>query len=280
MNTYLAGSGVRIEFATLSGQGGREYNEDACGYWTADGGACFIVCDGAGGHGGGDVASETAVRTLLSAYSSAPDLSQQNIERILVQTDVAIRYGQQLAGGLRKMSATVAALFFDGNAQKAQWSNLGDTRLYLFRKRNCSQLTKDHSVVQTFVDAGVIAESEIRNHAKRNLLFAALGMGDGVPPTALEAAFDVDDGDAFLLCTDGFWEVVLEAEMVETLVRADSAEEWLLLMEQLISARGTPLQDNYSALAVWVGRPNEVTMPWPDQNEAVGLVAEASPDAA
>ena len=98
MNTYLAGSGVRVEFATLSGQGGREYNEDACGYWTSDDGACFIVCDGAGGHGGGDVASETAVRTLLSAYSSVPELSQQNIERIITQTDVAIRYGQQLAG--------------------------------------------------------------------------------------------------------------------------------------------------------------------------------------
>lgn len=280
MNTYVAGSGVRIEFATLSGQGGRDYNEDACGYWTSDGGACFIVCDGAGGHGGGDVASETAVRTLLSAYSTTPELSQQNIEHLITQTDVAIRYGQQLAGGLRKMSATVAALFFDGRAQKAQWSNLGDTRLYLFRKRSFRQLTKDHSVVQTFVDAGVISESEIRNHAKRNLLYAALGMGDGVPPTALETAFDVDDGDAFLLCTDGFWEVVLESEMVENLVRADSAEEWLLQMEQLIQLRGTPLQDNYSALAVWVGRPNEITMPWPDQNGVTNLAAEASPDPA
>jgi serine/threonine protein phosphatase PrpC len=277
VNTYVAGSGIRIEFATLSGQGGRDYNEDACGYWTSDGGACFIVCDGAGGHGGGDVASETAVRTLLSAYSTMPELSRQNIERIITQTDVAIRYGQQLAGGLRKMSATVAALFFDGSAQKAQWSNLGDTRLYLVRKRHCRQLTKDHSVVQTFVDAGVISESEIRNHAKRNLLFAALGMGDGVPPAALETAFDIDDGDAFLICTDGFWEVVLETEMVECLTRADSAEEWLLQMEQLIQLRGTPLQDNYSALAVWVGRPNEITMPWPDQAAVAELVAETSP---
>ncbi|GMV31523.1 MAG: hypothetical protein AMXMBFR59_36480 [Rhodanobacteraceae bacterium] len=277
MNTYVAGSGIRIEFATLSGQGGRDYNEDACGYWTSDGGACFIVCDGAGGHGGGDIASETAVRTVLSAYSHAPELSRENIERIITQTDVAIRYGQQLTGGLRKMSATVAALFLDGNAQKAQWSNLGDTRLYLFRKRHCRQLTKDHSVVQTFVDAGVIRESEIRNHAKRNLLFAALGMGDGVPPVALDTAFDVDEGDAFLICTDGFWEVVLEAEMVDNLTRADSAEEWLLQMQQLIELRGTPLQDNYSALAVWIGRPNEITMPWPDQNVA-SLVAEASPD--
>lgn len=280
MNTYVAGSGIRVEFATLSGQGGREYNEDACGYWTSDGGSCFIVCDGAGGHGGGDIASETAVRTVLSAYSHVPELSRQNIENIITQTDVAIRYGQQLAGGLRKMSATVAALFLDGAAQKAQWSNLGDTRLYLFRKRNCRLLTKDHSVVQTFVDAGVIQESEIRNHAKRNLLFAALGMGDGVPPAALETAFDVDDGDAFLLCTDGFWEVVLEAEMVENLTRADSAEEWLLQMEQLIQLRGTPLQDNYSALAVWVGRPNEITMPWPDQSGVATLVAEASSNTA
>ncbi|TRX76776.1 PP2C family protein-serine/threonine phosphatase [Pseudomonas mangiferae] len=262
MSVYVAVEGPRVEFATLSKQGRREHNEDACGYWTSPGGACFVVCDGAGGHGGGDVASETAVRTLLSAFSSRPLLTRENIESLIAQADSAIRYGQRLTGSLRQMSATVTALFLDGSARQAQWIHLGDTRLYHFRKRGCRQLTKDHSIVQNFVDAGMLSESRVRGHSERNLLFAALGMGEDVPPAALDVPFDVEEGDAFLICTDGFWEVVLESEMLDELMYASAAEEWLVRMERLIIERSSPGQDNYSALAVWVGSPNDMTVPW------------------
>lgn len=262
MNTYVATGGTRVEFATLSGQGQRERNEDACGYWTSNAASCFVVCDGAGGHGGGDVASETAVKTVLTAFSATPLLGRANIQTILAQTDSAIRYSQNLAGHLHRMSATVAALFLDGSASKARWAHLGDTRLYHFRGHQPRLLTKDHSLVQSFVEAGIISASEARTHAKRNLLIAALGMGENAEPVVSEVGFDINDGDAFLLCTDGFWECVQEFDMCETLRCANSAQEWLLGMEQLIVARGSAAQDNYSALSVWIGRPNEITMPW------------------
>jgi PPM family protein phosphatase len=272
MNTFLAEGGARVEFATLSGQGARKYNEDACGYWTSPDASCFIVCDGAGGHGGGDVASETAVRTLLSAFSAAPSLEPAHIESLIAQTDSAIRYGQTLAGSLSKMSATVTALFLDGRAQRAQWAHLGDTRLYHFRRRSCRCMTKDHSVVQSFVDAGVIEASEMRHHARRNLLYAGLGMGDGTAAEALPGDFIVEDGDAFLICTDGFWDALEEQEMVDLLMRSESAQEWLVQMEQPILERADASQDNYSALAVWIGRPCDVTQPWP--GPAVDTLAE------
>lgn len=60
MNTFVVSNGMQIEYASLSRQGGRENNEDACGYCVTNDSACFIVSDGAGGHGGGEVASETA----------------------------------------------------------------------------------------------------------------------------------------------------------------------------------------------------------------------------
>jgi serine/threonine protein phosphatase PrpC len=268
MNTFIARGGARVEFATLSGQGARDYNEDACGYWTSDAASCFVVCDGAGGHGGGEVASETAVRTLLSAFSSSPSLEPAHISGLIAQTDAAIRYGQKLAGSLSKMSATVTALFLDAGAQYAQWSHLGDTRLYHVRRRLCRCMTKDHSVVQSFVDAGVITPAEVRHHARRNLLFAALGMGDGTRPEALPGAFEIEDGDAFLICTDGFWEAVEEQEMVDSLMCSESAEQWLVRMEQLVLERAGASQDNYSALAVWIGRPCEVTQPWPEASGA------------
>lgn len=262
MTVYVAAGGPRVEFATLSRLGRREQNEDACGYWTSANGACFVVCDGAGGHGGGEVASETAVRTMLSAYSSAPSLTRDNIERLVAQADSAIRYGQGLSSPLRRMSATVTSLFFDEAARQAQWVHVGDTRLYLFRRRGCRQLTKDHSVVQSFVDAGVLQEDMVRGHSERNLLFAALGVGDELPAQALDTPFEVEEGDAFLICTDGFWEAVREYEMSEALLHANAAEEWLVRMEKLIVDQGSPDQDNYSALAVWIGNPNEITVRW------------------
>jgi serine/threonine protein phosphatase PrpC len=272
MTLFTAEGGARVEFATLSGQGARSYNEDACGYWTSPQASCFIVSDGAGGHGGGEVASETAVRTLLSAFAWAPSLEPQHVASLIQQTDVAIRYGQKLSDALSRMSATVTALFIDGRARLAQWSHLGDTRLYHIRRRVCRCMTKDHSVVQSFVDAGVIDASEVRHHARRNLLFAALGMGDGTVPEALPSSFPIEEGDAFLICTDGFWEAVEEGEMVDCLMRSESAEEWLLLMEQRVLEYASDHQDNYSALAVWIGRPCEVTQPWP---ESEGVQYEA-----
>lgn len=275
MSAFVALGGTRVEYATLSGQGARSYNEDACGYWTSPQASCFVVCDGAGGHGGGEVASETAVRTLLSAFSAAPSLDPEHIASLISQTDTAIRYGQKLTASLNKMSATVTALFIDGRAQRAQWSHLGDTRLYLIRRRDVRCMTKDHSVVQSFVDAGVIEPSEVRHHARRNLLFAALGMGDGTEPAALPGAFEVCEGDAFLICTDGFWEAVEDEDMVETLHRAESAEQWLVMMEQIVLERASETQDNYSALAVWIGQPGEVTQPWPELDEATRGAAPA-----
>jgi serine/threonine protein phosphatase PrpC len=277
MSVYVSNDGTQIEFATLSRQGQRESNEDVCGHWASAQGACFVVCDGVGGNGGGDVAADTAVRTLLSAFAATPDLARENIESIIAQTDAAVRYGQKLGEHLRDMSATIAALFLDGDLKKAQWINLGDTRLYHFRLRDCRLLTKDHSVVQSFVDAGILDETQVRNHVKRGLLLAALGFDDKLPAITLNSAtLDVEDGDAFLLCTDGLWEPVIESEMFDALRCARSAEEWLLRMEQHVIARNLPRHDNYSALAVWIGPPHEITLP--ESVEVTGIVADATLD--
>lgn len=261
MTTYLSESGLRVEFATMSRVGGRERNEDACGYWTSAGGACFVVSDGAGGHGGGDVASETTVRTLLKAFASRPSLQRGHVESIVAQADRAVRYARQQAGLQGNMCATVAALFLDQRAAKAQWANVGDTRVYHFRGRDWRQLSKDHSVVQNLVEAGLIAPAEARSHAKRNQLFAALGAANQIPSSSPDRALEIEDGDAFLICTDGFWGSVCETEMYDRLLLAESTEEWLVRMEQLILVGEGNQQDNYSALAVWIGQPNQVTLP-------------------
>jgi PPM family protein phosphatase len=260
MSAYLASSGMSIEFATLSRQGARDYNEDACGYWTSDDGACFVVADGAGGHGGGDVASETAVKTFLMGFSEQPAIDKNFVDQLLHQADSAIRYGQTLANQLRKMSTTVACLFLNDDAGLAQWIHLGDTRIYLIRRRQCKQLTKDHSLLQRFLDNKTLSADVVQTNIARNILYAALGTGEEIYFESLDKPFRLQEGDAFLLCSDGFWEGVDEELMVSTLGLAGSAEEWLIRMEQLVLERNSATQDNYSALAVWIGGPNDITL--------------------
>ena len=270
MSIFLTGNGIPIEYASLSRQGGREHNEDACGYCVTDAGSFFVVCDGAGGHGGGEVASETAVRTALSAYNSAPVFSTENIKILMAQISTAIRYGQSLSHQLSQMSATITGLFINPQGEHALWAHLGDTRLYLFRRGQFTQLTKDHSVVQSYIDAGLAEPGSSRTHQDRNLLFAALGMPEIVDVEINETGLRIQEGDAFLLCTDGFWEPVLEEEMLDQLVRSSAAQEWLLRMEHLIETRARPGHDNYSAMAIWMGSPSDVTMPW-SKFEADGI---------
>lgn len=260
MSAYLASSGMTIEFATLSRQGARDYNEDACGYWTSDDGACFVVADGAGGHGGGDVASETAVKTFLMGFSEQPAIDKNFVDQLLHQADSAIRYGQTLANQLKKMSTTVACLFLNDDAGLAQWIHLGDTRIYLIRRRQCKQLTKDHSLLQRFLDNKTLSADVAQTSIARNILYAALGTGEEIYFESLDKPFQLQEGDAFLLCSDGFWEGVDQELMVSTLGLAGSAEEWLIRMEQLVVERNSATQDNYSALAVWIGGPNDITL--------------------
>jgi len=260
MSAYLASSGMTIEFATLSRQGARDYNEDACGYWTSEEGACFVVADGAGGHGGGDVASETAVKTFLMGFSSQPVIDKSVVDQLLHQADSAIRYGQTLANQLKKMSTTVACLFLNDDAGLAQWIHLGDTRIYLIRRRQCKQLTKDHSLLQRFIDSKTLDADVAQNNVARNILYAALGTGEEIYFESLDKPFKLQEGDAFLLCSDGFWESVDPETMIKSLGMAGSAEEWLIRMEQLVLDKNSTTQDNYSALAVWVGGPNDITL--------------------
>lgn len=262
MNTFVVGSGMQIEYASLSRQGGRDKNEDACGYCITDSGSLFVVSDGAGGHGGGEIASETAIRTALSAYSSSPDFSIENMQELTTQVSSAVRYGQSLSDRLRNMSATITLLLLNATGTRALWAHIGDTRLYLFRRGEFQQLTRDHSLVQRYLDEGLISGDESRTHKARNMLFAALGMPEGTEVEVNQMEFGLQEGDAFLLCTDGLWELVTEDEMHEQLLHSSAAEEWLLRMADLLEKRARQGHDNYSGLAVWLGTPNDMTIPW------------------
>ena len=250
----------QIELATLSRPGGRDSNQDACGHWRTGERLCCVVADGAGGHGGGDVAAELVVRHIIDQVSLAPLARADEVHDLLVDTNAHLRRHQSDSASTRDMHSTVVALFVDLTCQEALWGHAGDSRLYLFRDGAMLSHTRDHSVVQLMADAGLLMPEQIPTHPRRSQLQSALGSApEELLVTTVARPWRLQPRDAFLLCTDGLWEYVDEAEMCATLSRAADPDDWLAKLEELVlrhaAERGKVGHDNFSGIAVWVGEP-------------------------
>jgi len=224
---------VQMELATLSRRGGRNYNEDACGHWHSDSHLCCVVADGAGGHGGGDKASKIAVQFILDAFAASPEASAEAIQRMIVQTNRSIIQHRADDRSLQNMHSTVVALFVDLDGNVASWGHCGDSRLYVFRAGRITARTRDHSLVQSLVDGGMLAAEEMRSHPQRSELLSALGVGEeDLQVSVSPQPWRVEAGDVFLLCTDGMWEYVEDPQMEAALSQAVSPHAWLHELEQ------------------------------------------------
>jgi PPM family protein phosphatase len=242
---------MQLEIAALSKPGGRTINEDACGVWSSQD-ACFcVLSDGAGGHGGGDVASKLTVSRVLDWFRQRPECSSEAVEAALTAANVSVVQTQSSELRLADMRATAVILSVDTAHGQAIWGHLGDTRLYCFREGKLAVQTRDHSVVQSMVDAGFIKPDQVRGVPQRGRLLGALGDAQNFEPCIEQRKFPLRHGDVFLLCTDGVWEYVEEAEMEQTLGECKSGEEWLRRIEAKVLEKGKIGQDNYSALVVW-----------------------------
>ncbi|AUX93274.1 PP2C family protein-serine/threonine phosphatase [Mixta gaviniae] len=243
---------MNIAFAITSQQGERSNNQDRVGHSLTDRNACFVVCDGVAGLPGGEQAAHIACDTLLDAMAAADRFSADESRLAIEKSDRAIREAQQINPKLQRMSTTLAALFIDREQQLAWWAHAGDSRIYHFRRGYLKQVTRDHSLAQRMKDAGYE-----NTGINSNLLYNALGA-----ETMREASYSevvaLEDGDAFLVCSDGFWLHLAIAEMEQALRMVNSCEEWLTLMQQAVDR--TRKNDNLSAVAIWIGSPQETTL--------------------
>jgi serine/threonine protein phosphatase PrpC len=241
---------MKLEIAQVSKTGGRPQNEDACGVWSGED-ACFcVLSDGAGGHGGGAVASKLAVKHVLQAFQQTPDCSAAALQSAMRRANDAIGREQTTQAALQSMRATAVVLAVDTRRLEARWGHLGDSRLYCLRGSRILEQTRDHSVVQSMVDAGYVPMESLRSLPERSKLLAALGDSQHFVPAISPKPHAVRGGDLFLLCSDGFWEHVEEAEIEASAARAVSAEGWLRDLEGQVTRKGGVKQDNYSAIVV------------------------------
>lgn len=238
-----------ISFSTFTNQGNRDVNEDSIGSIQQGVKSCFVLCDGLGGHGMGDVASSLVVNEFTNQFSKNEDISTF-LEGAFLQAQDALMEDQKKRGASRKMKTTVTALVMD--EKTAYIGHVGDSRVYVFKRNKVKSRTLDHSIPQMLAMTREIKESEIRNHPDRNVLLRVMGIEWEKPLFELMAPIPLRKCQAFLLCSDGFWELIEENQMCELLKRSTTVDEWLSSMAEVVKENGIGRNmDNYSAIAVW-----------------------------
>ena len=233
-----------LRTASYTDCGGRPYNEDTCLGCTREKSLCLVVADGLGGHGGGEQASQMAAQVICRGWDGRAD--KELLTGLIRKANEAVIAIQTPACA---MKTTVVALILEGD--KAVWAHVGDSRLYHFHNGKLVFQTKDHSVAQLGVMLGDITPDEIRFHPDRSRVLRALGQDGELKVDTAER--ELEKGKhAFLLCSDGFWEYVMEPEMEQDLSAAKEPDEWIERMRKRLNERIPEDNDNNTAAAAWL----------------------------
>lgn len=221
----------------------RKHNEDSCAIFQTPNGLLSVVCDGMGGHLGGERASKLALEKIGEYMSSQRfDLAKLNdaLDQSFALAHSAIAYEAEKNPLLQGMGTTCVAILFHPDATFC--AHVGDSRLYVFRNNELIRLTKDHSFVQDLIDKGIITEAEASYHPKRNIIERALGSDDAQPDIANlgRVLQNLRVGDVFLLCSDGFSNELDDVE-IKNFLENDSLvleEKMERMMEHALQAGG------------------------------------------
>ena len=227
----------------------RTSNQDA--YYTvklSDNSAIVLVCDGMGGANAGNIASETAIK-LIADYilkSYRPTMNSRDIEKVM--RNAISSANLELFDMSKKneeyngMGTTLVAAHVKGN--NAVICNVGDSRAYLINE-SISQITKDHSVVQSLIESGKITVEDAKAHPRKNVITRALGAEENVIPDIFEQI--LKSGEFLLFCTDGLSNFV-EPEFIFDTVKNSKVDDITEILVNKANSNGGG--DNITAVLV------------------------------
>lgn len=217
-------------------------------------GALFIVADGMGGIGGGDVASKAAVEEIIRQFygETAADL----VQRISAAIESANRFVRDQARvvGLPRIGSTAAGLALMPQGEAVIF-NVGDSRVYRVRGSSIEQISRDQSVLANQIELGLVSEASARQ--ARNVNVTAF-IGQPRPLEAVCKPVQPQPDDVFIICSDGLWDLVQSDEMVKIVGRLPAARAAHQLIE-LARKRGA--HDNVTAVIVRLGHPPHSSIP-------------------
>ena len=267
-------SSVTVEFGAVTDTGKvREKNEDAFliyrtgRFWEKlhtnlhpdllgdrheENAYAMAVADGMGGLSAGEVASRTALVTIVNMTLSSvkwslkmddPETRSQEIlegiERAigyLTQADVTLSRQAKMEGAPKGIGTTLTGTY--SYANDLFIFHVGDSRAYLFRNKKLFQITRDHTVAQMLADSGVIQQSEVENHHFKHLLTRAVGLHEGKVDVEIHH-LNLLDGDSILLCSDGLTDMVADKDIEKVLKSSGNAQQKCdALLEHALNAGG------------------------------------------
>lgn len=222
----------------------RKNNEDSFLVLSSEG--LYAVADGMGGHRAGEVASSTALHELEMRVPHLAKLEDQALENGLteafVEANQVVYKSSTTEPEKAGMGITLTVLLIRN--EKVVITHVGDSRAYLWRNQTLTPLTIDHSLVGELVRLGQISLDEAKKHPQRNVLMRAIGADPTIEVDCRSIDLQIDD--VFLLCTDGFSNMISDQELMEEFLEPSPWEERLEKLRQLILERGAP--DNFTAL--------------------------------
>ena len=214
-----AGSGTTLEHAAVSEQGpARRTHEDTVTHSIPDDpdlldqkGALFVIADGVGGHGGGDIASREAAKVLSAQYYQSNALPERALKGAMGETNLHV-YDLGIEMRHPLLSTTLSAIAIVGS--RFHMVHIGDSRIYRLRENtDIEQLTEDHSEAAELVRMQIVRPENLRTHPRRHVVTRSIGSEAVARPMAKSG--NVQAGDYFVLCTDGLWEFIQDSEISE-----------------------------------------------------------------
>ena len=247
---------LELAVGSMTHTGGRENNEDSILVETlppsgGDSGPGYLlaVADGMGGYAGGEIASTLAIDLLKDLFArDQPVDAALALKQAYRRANEAIHHQGTAEGGGQPMGTTLVSAVVRG--RYVTIANVGDSRAYLMRANQVTQVTQDHSVVGEQIQQGEITEDEARKSPQRNMLTQALGLKEQLDrrmPSIYELALLPED--RLLLCTDGFFDVLNNQDYLQ-LMSGDDPEQAARELTSLAVERKTT--DNVSAIVLSV----------------------------
>ncbi|MBP3392824.1 MAG: serine/threonine-protein phosphatase [Clostridia bacterium] len=242
-----------LEITVLSLKGNRILQEDCVGYVLKRKEGIVVLCDGMGGHDGGQMASRTAVEGFLQAYNTYDE--SVSVQEFLLATldglDRTIHGLKRSDGNLMQAGTTITAIYIQDN--RLFWVSAGDSRLYAIRNREMVQITKDHTyrmLLDLRKSKGEISQEEYKTEIKRGqMLISFLGVG-GLPYVENnKAPFMLQGDDLLVLMSDGIYKL-LEPKEMEELFQSGRVTEMVSGIQAKVAASAQKNIDNLTIAIV------------------------------
>jgi protein phosphatase len=256
----------------------RTENQDFFGYFEPDDdrefdlkGRLVVVCDGMGGHAGGEIASRLAVQTIIEEYKKDTTGNvEEALRKAIEGANAAIQREGNKEAKLQGMGSTCTALVH--RRDMVYFGQVGDSRGYLIRNGKIKQMTKDHSLVQELVDQGLIEKSEMEAHPDKNVILRSLGVK---PTVDVDVSYvPTSPNDIFLICSDGLSGPVSEQEMLSIVTACNG--DLKTATERLVElANRYGGFDNITVQCVKVNRTDTATT---DKTKAGTVTANFTPE--